>query len=59
MGRIIEKALGFKRDRPGVGQVLKIDNPKSVPESTSSFSFLALVATVSVTFLCQGKPKMP
>ncbi|GAX44290.1 hypothetical protein NIES4075_53080 [Tolypothrix sp. NIES-4075] len=45
-------------DRPGLGQVLKIENPKSVPESTSIFSFLALIGTVSVTLLRQGKAKM-
>ena len=46
-------------DRPGLGQVLKIENPKSVPESTSIFSFLALVGTMSVTLSRQGKAKMP
>jgi hypothetical protein len=46
-------------DRPGLGQVLKIENPKSVPESTSIFSFLALIGTMSVTLLRQSKAKMP
>ncbi|MEH2241337.1 ScyD/ScyE family protein [Nostoc sp.] len=44
-------------DRPGLGQVLKIENPKSVPESTSTFSLLALLGTVSVTWLQNGKVK--
>ena len=38
-------------DRPGLGQILKIENPKSVPESTSIFSLLALIGTMSVTLL--------
>ncbi|WGV27915.1 ScyD/ScyE family protein [Halotia branconii] len=45
-------------DRPGLGQVIKIENPKSVPESTSTFSFLALAGAVSVTLLRKGKVKM-
>ncbi|MDZ8186622.1 MAG: ScyD/ScyE family protein [Nostoc sp. ChiSLP02] len=45
-------------DRPGLGQVLKIENPKSVPEYTSTLSFLALLATVSVTLLHKDKTKM-
>ncbi|WP_375514299.1 ScyD/ScyE family protein [uncultured Nostoc sp.] len=44
-------------DRPGVGQVLKIENPKSVPESTSTFSLLAFLGTVSITLLHKGKAK--
>ncbi len=45
-------------DRPGQGQVIKIENPKSIPESTSTVSFLALIGTVSVTLLRKGKVKM-
>jgi hypothetical protein len=45
-------------DHPGQGQVLKIENPKSVPEPTFPFSFLALLGTVSVTLLRKGKAKM-
>ncbi|MEH2460292.1 ScyD/ScyE family protein [Nostoc sp.] len=44
-------------DRPGLGQVLKIENPKSVPESTSTLSLLALLGTASVTLLRNGKAK--
>ncbi|MEH2117277.1 ScyD/ScyE family protein [Nostoc sp.] len=44
-------------DSPGLGQVLKIENPKSVPESNSTFSLLALLGTVSVTLLQKGKTK--
>ena len=44
-------------DRPGLGQVIKIENPKSVPESSSTFSLLALLGTVSVTLLQKGKTK--
>lgn len=44
-------------DRPGLGQVLKIENPKSVPESTSTLSLLALLGTASVTLLQNGKAK--
>lgn len=45
-------------DLPGQGQVIKIENPKSVPEPTSTFSFLALLGTVSVILLRQGKAKV-
>ncbi len=44
-------------DRPGEGQVLKIENPKSVPESTSTFGFLALLSTVSLALLRNCKAK--
>ncbi|MEH1820151.1 MAG: ScyD/ScyE family protein [Nostoc sp.] len=44
-------------DRPGLGQVIKIENSKSVPESTSTFSLLAFLGTVSVTLLHKGKAK--
>ena len=44
-------------DSPGLGQVIKIENPKSVPESSSTFSLLALLGTVSVTLLQKGKTK--
>ncbi|MEA5622476.1 ScyD/ScyE family protein [Nostoc sp. UHCC 0251] len=44
-------------DRPGQGQVIKIENSKSVPESTSTFSLLAFLGTVSVTLLHKGKAK--
>ncbi|MEH2454371.1 ScyD/ScyE family protein [Nostoc sp.] len=44
-------------DRPGLGQVLKIENPKSVPESSSTFSLLALLGTVSISLLQKGKTK--
>ncbi|MEH1923063.1 ScyD/ScyE family protein [Nostoc sp.] len=44
-------------DRPGLGQVIKIENPKSVPESTSTFSLLAFIGTVSVTLFHKGKAK--
>ena len=44
-------------DRPGLGQVIKIENPKSVPESTSTFSLLVFLGTVSITLLHKGKAK--
>ncbi|MHC0063623.1 ScyD/ScyE family protein [Nostoc sp. UIC 10890] len=44
-------------DRPGLGQVLKIENPKSVPESSSTFSLLAFLGTVSLTLLHKNKAK--
>ncbi|MGF2039870.1 MAG: ScyD/ScyE family protein [Nostoc sp. CmiVER01] len=44
-------------DRPGLGQVIKIENSKSVPESTSTFSLLAFFGTVSLTLLHKGKAK--
>ncbi len=44
-------------DRPGLGQVLKIENLKSVPESSSTFSLLAFLGTVSITLLHKGKAK--
>ncbi|MEH2177559.1 ScyD/ScyE family protein [Nostoc sp.] len=44
-------------DRPGLGQVIKIENPKSVPESTSTFSLLTFLGTVSLTLLHKGKAK--
>ncbi|MEH2402878.1 ScyD/ScyE family protein [Nostoc sp.] len=44
-------------DSPGLGQVLKIENPKSVPESSSTFSLLAFLGTVSITLLHKGKAK--
>ncbi|MDZ7956154.1 ScyD/ScyE family protein [Nostoc sp. DedQUE09] len=44
-------------DRPGQGQVIKIENSKSVPESTSTFSLLAFLGTVSLTLLHKNKAK--
>ncbi|OYD95834.1 ScyE family protein [Nostoc sp. 'Peltigera membranacea cyanobiont' 210A] len=44
-------------DRPGVGQVIKIENFKSVPEFTSTFSLLAFLSTVSISLLHKGKAK--
>ncbi|ODH00616.1 hypothetical protein A4S05_32410 [Nostoc sp. KVJ20] len=44
-------------DRPGLGQVLKIENPKSVPESSSTFSLLAFLGTVSIALLHKNKAK--
>ncbi|QMS88995.1 ScyD/ScyE family protein [Nostoc edaphicum CCNP1411] len=44
-------------DRPGLGQVIKIENSKSVPESSSTFSLLAFLGTVSLTLLHKNKAK--
>ncbi|MBN3891561.1 MAG: ScyD/ScyE family protein [Nostoc sp. JL31] len=44
-------------DRSGLGQVIKIENSKSVPESTSTFSLLAFLGTLSLTLLHKGKAK--
>ncbi|WP_313934763.1 MULTISPECIES: ScyD/ScyE family protein [unclassified Nostoc] len=48
--------ISNRSDRPGQGQIIKIDNQKSIPEPTSAFGLVAF-SVLSISWLRNRQPK--
>ncbi|MBE9006108.1 ScyD/ScyE family protein [Fortiea sp. LEGE XX443] len=47
--------ISNRSDRPGQGQIIKVENPTSIPEPTSAFGLLAF-SVLSISWLRKQKP---